>query len=389
MLQSPQAILFLVGAIQGLILSIAILFKSHLHRTSRNALLALILIITSQILLKVISKDWIGNYFSQLGIIAYQIPFLFGPAIFFFIRSSVDINYKFEARDILHLIPFVLPVFFILLLFLGFPIFQYLMPNSWVRGSLYAFLQIGSITYYHYRSFGLYHETIRKSQSLFSNPEKIRFQWLQQFIRASFITGVLTALTLFLMYNLYPNHQEIRYLLLAQGFLIYWITYKVVAYPDLFFKNLRLGKEIAGNEFFLPGTPFLKSAKKYAHNYLSPEDANKIKEKMISVLEQKKLFLTPNLNIDDFSKAVGESKHNVSRVINEKLNINFFDFINGYRIAKAKELLTDPNMDHFTIAAIAFECGFNSVSSFNSVFKKFESDKPSSYKKLHKKHAKG
>jgi AraC-like DNA-binding protein len=47
-----------------------------------------------------------------------------------------------------------------------------------------------------------------------------------------------------------------------------------------------------------------------------------------------------------------------------------------------KNKIEDPKYDHLTLLAIAFECGFNSKSSFNNIFKQYTGYTPSEYKKI-------
>lgn len=380
---NPQALFFLLGAIQGLILSLAILFKSHLRDTARRALAAFILILTAQILFKVISKDWIGNYFSLEGILAYQIPFLFGPLLYFFVHASLSTGWRFERSHVLHLVPFLLTALFVLLFVNGINNdLQYVLPNNWLRGSVYAGLQLLSLGYYGYQSWQTCAAFEARSAMTHATQEKVSIPWLHQFIITATLIGSLTAIILLLLYNLYPQCQWIRFLLLIQGLFIYWITYNVITNPTLLaFSALPISESMTPTSSITTQATKLTPFKKYAHNHLSEEDALAIREKIVARMTADQLFLNAELSIDDFAAAVGESKHNISRVINEKLSINFFDFVNGYRVEKAKSLLADPKMNHFTIAAIAFECGFNSVSSFNIVFKKFEAVTPSAYKK--------
>jgi len=68
----------------------------------------------------------------------------------------------------------------------------------------------------------------------------------------------------------------------------------------------------------------------------------------------------------------------LSQIINESKNINFYDYVNSYRISEAKDLLSS-NCDK-TILEILYEVGFNSKSAFNTAFKKFTSVTPSKYK---------
>lgn len=383
---SLNAILFLVGAFQGVVLSLAIFFGGQLRNSSKRILAVFIVILTSQMLLKVISKDWIGNYFSYFGIVAYQIPFLFGPVVFLFAASVATRNWKFKPLYFLHFFPFVFLAILIFLISQGITNqVAYLLPNTLFRQVLFLIIQLTSVCFYGYSAWTLTTSFENNLQSTFSSLARVSVTWLKQFIIASMLTSLITSIALSLMYYFYPLHQEIRYLLLCQGLLIYWITYKAIVDPQLF----AFGSLVeVGVKPISVGTSPLKASKKYAHNFLSEEDTNRIKEKVIEKMECGKLFLNANVSIDDFSKATGESRHNISRVINESLKVNFFDFVNGYRVAMAKKLLAQTAMNHYTIAAIAFECGFNSISSFNIVFKKYESLTPSAYKKQKQNQAK-
>jgi AraC-like DNA-binding protein len=55
-------------------------------------------------------------------------------------------------------------------------------------------------------------------------------------------------------------------------------------------------------------------------------------------------------------------------VINRKTGMNFAEFVNVYRVEKAKALLQDPEYLKYKIASIAFDCGFNTLSTFNLAF---------------------
>jgi AraC-like DNA-binding protein len=189
------------------------------------------------------------------------------------------------------------------------------------------------------------------------------------------------------MYNLYPDYQWIRYLLLVQVVLIYWLSYKIISTPALF--NINIPENIDPEEMpMIESEQSMELTKKYSKNYLSGDDAEKIKIKLLAYMEKVKPFLDPDLSIESISAGIDEPKHNVSRVMNEHLKMNFFQFINQYRIRQAKQLLTDLTKNHLSIAGIAFDCGFSSVSSFNIVFKKFESMTPSQFKKQHQQNKK-
>lgn len=81
------------------------------------------------------------------------------------------------------------------------------------------------------------------------------------------------------------------------------------------------------------------------------------------------------------SKEVQISVRDLSILINHHMNKHFFDFINEYRIEKAKEILKDASKSKVTILEILYEVGFNSKSSFNTAFKKHTNQTPTEFRK--------
>ena len=72
-------------------------------------------------------------------------------------------------------------------------------------------------------------------------------------------------------------------------------------------------------------------------------------------------------------------KHHLTEVLNNKMGKNFFQFVNEYRVDAVKKLLSNPK-NRYSIEAIGYECGFNSKSTFFSVFKNMTQQTPMEYK---------
>ena len=99
----------------------------------------------------------------------------------------------------------------------------------------------------------------------------------------------------------------------------------------------------------------------------SPDVIERIRQGM----EVQHLYLKPTLNIEEFAKQVGIHYREVSAIINNHFDTNFFEFVNSYRVKKAKQMLLDPKFTDTTILDILLESGFNSKSSFNRFFKRY------------------
>lgn len=94
-------------------------------------------------------------------------------------------------------------------------------------------------------------------------------------------------------------------------------------------------------------------------------------ERIRATMEQQQLYLKQNLNIEEFARHVGIHYREVSSIINKHFDTNFFEFVNEYRVNKAKQMLQDQHNIDKTILDILLESGFNSKSSFHRFFKRY------------------
>ncbi len=104
-------------------------------------------------------------------------------------------------------------------------------------------------------------------------------------------------------------------------------------------------------------------------------------EHLMELMQDEKLYTDVELTLQNLSERLGISSGYLSRIINEKENKNFFEFVNAYRIQEVKDKLVDKEYNHYSILGIALESGFKSKSTFNTVFKKLTGQTPSAYQK--------
>ena len=122
-------------------------------------------------------------------------------------------------------------------------------------------------------------------------------------------------------------------------------------------------------------------APKYIKSGLKTEEGQAYAETVIAYLEAEKPYLQSRLSIQNLAQALEMPEHVLSQVINEHLNGSFYDLINRYRVDEFKARAANPRNRHFTLMAIALDCGFNSKSSFNRIFKKYEQRTPTEFLK--------
>lgn len=99
------------------------------------------------------------------------------------------------------------------------------------------------------------------------------------------------------------------------------------------------------------------------------------------LMVEDRLYLNESLSLRDLSSRLGIDQNLLSYILNTHLKKNFYEYINEYRIEELKDKLNQPKYKNFTMLAIALECGFNSKTSFNRIFKQMTGITPSQYKK--------
>lgn len=111
---------------------------------------------------------------------------------------------------------------------------------------------------------------------------------------------------------------------------------------------------------------------------LEEDRMKRISTKLQEAMQSERLFCENELTLHQLSSTINVSENHISETMSQHLGVNFFSFINHYRVEEAKKLLATTAK---SIIDISLESGFNSRSTFNSAFKKAEGVTPSAYRK--------
>lgn len=109
-------------------------------------------------------------------------------------------------------------------------------------------------------------------------------------------------------------------------------------------------------------------------------DLTGVEKQLNHLMVAEKLYRREDLTLQDVADACGLSPHQLSCFVNRHLNQSFSRFVNGYRVAEARELLKKEA--DWPIIRVAYEVGFNSKSSFNRAFTKILGKTPSQVRDL-------
>jgi AraC-like DNA-binding protein len=118
---------------------------------------------------------------------------------------------------------------------------------------------------------------------------------------------------------------------------------------------------------------------KYAKSGLSDSSLKIVVQDLEKLMNSEMLYLQAELSLADISKKLKIPRHHLTQALNTQVGKNFYTYINEFRVETVIESLKKPENRQFTVLAIALESGFNSKSTFNSVFKKITGLTPSEF----------
>ncbi len=370
---------FLVGAVQALFL--AILLFSKKNKITADYILAFWLIITGiPLFLYFINYDnysLILNHSKSIPtyLMIINIPLLLiqSPFLFLYVNAVVKTDKKFKPVYLLNFIPAIL--FLIAFHFLidfnsenktAFNLYEY--PYYRI---ILIFFPLTTILAFFYivKSFLKIKKFRKKIQSQYSYTENIDFNWLKNLIIIIAAVWFILSVFALLFKNMHNiiNIQDI--ILISVSIAIFILGYFGFLRTNIFL-SARINENIGNSG----------KEKNGAVKPVIPEnEAKQILEKLISFMQKEKPYLESKLTLKQLADKISVQPHRLSNIINEHLHKNFFDFINEYRVEEVKKQLSVNK--NYTLLGIAYECGFNSKSSFNRIFRNFTGVTPSEYQK--------
>jgi len=148
------------------------------------------------------------------------------------------------------------------------------------------------------------------------------------------------------------------------------------------YKNIAEFKKLVKNAFNDSiNTETFHQNTKYQKSGLKEDDAQRYLAILRSHMEEEKPYLDSSLGLKHLAGQIELSTNQLSQLLNEQLSQNFYDFVNSYRLEEFKVRVKDEKNRNFTLLYLAYDCGFNSKTTFNTFFKKSTGKTPSEYLK--------
>ena len=374
-------ILFILGAGQGIFIGIALLFKKP--QIISNKFFSLFIILFSLYLILAIYELKTNQKISTFHVISFPVLFLFGPLFYFYVGTLTSAITKFRKIHLLHLLPIGIVFLYILPYFFASNIEKRLAISSLsVIDEIFELATVIHIILYYIFSFQLLRKFSKRIKNYFSTTEKLNLLWLRIIIIINITIDILAISVDFFHITNKEEFIIIKYLSeIGVVIFVYIAGYFVIQLPEIFSKTSIMGNKLLDSKNEINNNELNPSQPKYKKNRLSNNFLDEYLAIITEYVEKTKIFRNPELNMKQLSEDIDISIHNISQVINSRLNMNFFNFINSYRIKDAIELLVNKDEKRKTILEIAFEVGFNSKATFNSIFKKTTQLTPTEYRK--------
>jgi AraC-like DNA-binding protein len=382
-------IVMLFAAMQGILLALLIFLKYR--KVYANRFLCVLLLIYSLILFTMLFGD-LGytEMYPDFTLVFVGFGFWLPPLHYWYARHLAYPKTRFRRAHVLHMLPF-----FIYEAYAAFD--SIFCQRRW--SSTYPILEAKSV----YAGFVLYNWSIlaqaaiymilsilllrrysRYIKDVFSSIDKIKMDWL---LNASFLALIACAcfflenLLLLGGFRLSHNFTLSSYLIatyvFALGYLgllrsevfsLEGVKSSISRLPELSYQSAIDGNHTA------------QIIKKYERSGLGEEKAKVCLGKLLELMEERQPYVDANITLNQMAEMLSISAHNLSEILNTQLHQNFYEFVNQYRVEKAKTDLLDPSKESYKILAIAYDVGFSSKSSFNSIFKKHTGMTPSEYR---------
>jgi AraC-like DNA-binding protein len=358
----------LVGAGHAVVQALLLAFSWRGNRRANRIMAFFLLVLAIGMANGFIYTLGLYDRWPVLSVLVGSIALTYGPLFYFYIRAMSGGESHWRPSWLGHFVPFLAGMLFWaafwVLRRVEVPpglVFR-LLRTPWLPVSIMAFVQMAVYVSLMIRCLRRYALAIRDS---YSSLDDINLRWLRRRLSVFALISIagLAAVAVYRFDSRLANLAgQVGFFLVALN--TFATGYRAMLQPQVFF-----GAEESGR------------GRRYQRSSLTREHALAVKERLLDMMERRRSFLDPGLTLPGLAQALNVPVSHLSQVINEQLGRNFFDFVNGYRVDAAKRMLMQPGAAQQKLISVAFDCGFNSLATFNRVFRDLAGMSPSLFRK--------
>jgi len=307
-----------------------------------------------------------------IGVTA-PLPFLYGPFLYLYVRYSIKRKKHLKKIDYVHFAPVLISYLYMIPFYFSYSADEKVQVDKGLVddfGLFSTIMLIGFILSGIAYSVLAYRRLIHREKVVennFSNSKRISMNWLRYAIlgiASVFITAALVSIFRVVLGFQFPFNADILFYSIIVAFVVF-IGYSGIRQQHLF-SNTAVNEE-----------DLVKTESEYKKSSLKSEVAKKKHKELLELMKKEKPYLNPKLALTELAESLSISTNHLSQIINQYEAVNFHDFVNKYRVEEF--IQKAQSSKSFSLLGHAFDSGFNSKSTFNTVFKKFKSATPSQY----------
>lgn len=353
---------YLFGTFHGLFLAAVLRLSGKGHKGT-VFLAWLILLFSFYLFENVLYSSGYIRHIPWMFLTTLPLTFLIGPLFYFYVRKSADPYFQLQPRHAIHLLPALLDVALLIPFYrLDSSIKIRIYEESLLRTTNWTFnaMFVAYVVYF-LLAVSYCVAAYRLASNDSSKVKNGRAQWLKN-----------------------ASLAMIAYLVIAMVLSAYLLIDGSVArtfyHINLLLQTLLI--QLVGYTAFVRPTVFQADAqqRKYRFSSLTAETIETYRGNLIRLMELEKPYLDPDVTTDQLAVKLGISKHHFSQLLNEHMQTTFYDFLNEYRVQRARELLATEAYRDAKIFHVAYDAGFSNKSTFLRSFRKLTGVTPSEFR---------
>ncbi len=370
-LETIIVLIFLLALIQGIIVGLILIIKSKIKKPT---LLLGFFILTGTLELITSILIELGTIKENPWLLYLPVEFIYLPAPLLFLYIKKVTSGIIAKKEYLYaLTPGVLE-FVVFFIFFLLPVEIKTDPEVEIFVIVDRIITITAPFYIFYYLF-LIIKYIKKNKikvlNYYSNIDGKVLLWAKRavyfLISFYFFTIVTSFYNIIIGLEDFVKQSFVLVLAILNIGFVYWVGIHGLSQSVIFsLKDVELIKNVLNSKEEI----LLSSGMKFNEEF----------EKVVEIIRVKELFKA-SITLPDLAKKIGFSPRKLSEIIRIQTNQNFSQFINHFRIEEVKRLLKEREYEDINLLEIAYEVGFNSKTSFFSVFKKNTGMTPNDFKK--------
>ena len=368
---STWPLIYFFVALIGFYVIVLIFLNKRITRTAGFLIAAFVFIHSLFILNIAINRAHYLFEFPHTYLMSTWASFLYGPLLYFYFKRITD-KYNFRPVDLLHLLPTVLLLLYLIPNIYGFSAEEKislmlsrlqngLAPHNSNKLFLLVVLKIISLTAYGYLIGKIYNKSRRESKL----DERSRV-WRKNIYHIHISYVIIYAVYGILIVNGQSSGLLLNASVASMSLMVLYVGYSANIQPQVF-----SGAYAYTNRLF----------PKYEKSGLTHSLSLELKEQMEVLFTKERIYRENDINLEMLANRLNTTRHNASQVINEHFDMSFHELVNRYRIEEAKEILQDDSKQQWNIIDIAYEVGYNNKVTFNKAFKKETRLTPSQFQR--------